>query len=542
MKRYWLLIAAALVVEYLLFSVLFDAIELLPGGFDGIGAVAPLPIIAAVALFILGASANASPLAPVVAASYASPAVGSLDSSIVIAGPGRARVPLLVVGHLLAYAAFLGVAWRLRQSVTASGTASTPLYLLWSALGVLSLGALAALVLPRDGLLALVRRTAGPVLMGLLVGGAAWYAGQTSNALWEPLSPWTLRPVVALVGAFTSDLVFIPERLEVGTSRFSVTVAAICSGYEGMGLVAVLVGAFVYSFRRTLRLPHALLLPVFAVALAYCANILRIAALIFIGDAGAPEVAIGGFHSKAGWVLFCVIALGTTWLGRRAAFFQRERQETFETENPTAAYVVPLLALVAAALVTGLASDGRSVDGLEPVRLAAAGLALWVYRDLLREAVRGAWSWVGPAAGAATFVLWMALVANDVNSNLAVDQELSALPKWQVAMWMTTRIIGSVLIVPIVEELAFRGFLLRRVVSADFTAVSYRQVSVAAVLVSSVAFGALHQQWVAGALAGVLYAGAAWVRGRLADAVVAHMVTNALIAVVAMGWARWSLW
>ena len=60
---------------------------------------------------------------------------------------------------------------------------------------------------------------------------------------------------------------------------------------------------------------------------------------------------------------------------------------------------------------------------------------------------------------------------------------------------------------------------------------------------SSLAFGALHPGAVAaGCLAGVAYALAQQLRGRTADAIVAHAVTNALIALdVLLGGAYW-LW
>ena len=95
---------------------------------------------------------------------------------------------------------------------------------------------------------------------------------------------------------------------------------------------------------------------------------------------------------------------------------------------------------------------------------------------------------------------------------------------------------------PVVEELAFRGFLLRRLVSVNFTAVSYRHLTPLAVVVSSLAFGALHERWLAGAVAGVVYAGVAWRTGSLRDAVIAHAVTNALLAVVVLATGRYSLW
>ncbi len=84
---------------------------------------------------------------------------------------------------------------------------------------------------------------------------------------------------------------------------------------------------------------------------------------------------------------------------------------------------------------------------------------------------------------------------------------------------------------------------MRRIISADFESVSLRTFRVAAVLVSSAAFGLLHgDRWLAGTLAGVLYAIAVVRRGRIGDAVVAHATTNGLLALWVLAGGNWRLW
>ena len=92
------------------------------------------------------------------------------------------------------------------------------------------------------------------------------------------------------------------------------------------------------------------------------------------------------------------------------------------------------------------------------------------------------------------------------------------------------------------EELAFRGFLLRRVIASDFTKVPYDRWHWPAVLISSLAFAAVDQQWIGGFVAGLLYAYAQKRRGLLSDAITAHAVTNALIAIQVLFAGHWSLW
>src|SRR6185312_16900527 len=91
--------------------------------------------------------------------------------------------------------------------------------------------------------------------------------------------------------------------------------------------------------------------------------------------------------------------------------------------------------------------------------------------------------------------------------------------------------IGASIAVPIAEELAFRGYLLRRLIAADFSEVDKRRLSPSAAIGSSLAFGALHPgAMLAACLAGMAYAYAQHVRGRTGDAIVAHAVTNTCIA------------
>jgi exosortase E/protease (VPEID-CTERM system) len=315
-----------------------------------------------------------------------------------------------------------------------------------------------------------------------------------------------------------------------------------------MGLLTVLVGAYVWTFRGTLRFPRALVLPLMALASGFLANVVRIAALIALGTFGDVDVALRGFHSKAGWLLFCAIALGTTALARRSRFFLRPGRFVEARENPTALYLAPLLTLLVTALITGLAGDG-SLDRSEIIRLITAGVALFLVRDTLRSEWRSggaisrrATPFAGVVAGVVVFAIWMALDRPDPARAADVKAQLDAAPSSFAVPWLLARVVGSIAVAPLVEELAFRGFLLRRLVDADFTAVAYRAVTPLAVIVSALAFGVLHERFVAGAVAGLIYGALVQRTGRLADAVIAHVVTNALIAVVAVAAGRLDLW
>jgi membrane protease YdiL (CAAX protease family) len=57
-----------------------------------------------------------------------------------------------------------------------------------------------------------------------------------------------------------------------------------------------------------------------------------------------------------------------------------------------------------------------------------------------------------------------------------------------------------------------------------------------------VLFGAMHSRLIAGTLTGALYLLCYRRRGELADAILAHAITNALIAAYVLTTGTWALW
>ena len=96
---------------------------------------------------------------------------------------------------------------------------------------------------------------------------------------------------------------------------------------------------------------------------------------------------------------------------------------------------------------------------------------------------------------------------------------------------------------PNARDSAFRGYLMRKLIADDFESVRPGQFTWVSFLISSVLFGVLHGQWLAGTLAGMIFPAASlYRRGLLSDAVVAHSVTNAVRSVYVLTTHDWSLW
>lgn len=454
------------------------------------------------------------------------------------------------LGYFAAHLAAFGVLVALTAAVWEGPAGESP-QAAWWLLGwlltvVATFAFLLAVVLPAERWALLARRSAGVLAVAVVVGATGCGAGWLTSGLWTPLAAATLWLVRLMLGLGFRDVVCNPDEHVVGTSRFVVEVAPSCSGFEGIGLIWVFLLAYLWIFRRELRFPRAFWLLPIGTMVMWLANAARIALLIVIGTTISPTVALGGFHSQAGWLAFNAVALGLVGLTRRAGLFATASDEdapTLAQANPTAAYLGPLMALMGAMMITTAMSAGGGFDGLYPVRVLAVAVALWLGR---RGRVEGlwSWSWAGAGIGVVVFAIWMGLesFARPTGAPSELADGLNRLSPGLAAVWLVFRVIGSVVTVPIAEELAFRGYLTRRLMAADFTTVTPGSFSWTSFLGSSFLFGLLHGRLLAGAIAGLLFALAYYRRGRLGDAVLAHAVTNGLIAAYVLATGSWSLW
>jgi CAAX prenyl protease-like protein len=210
--------------------------------------------------------------------------------------------------------------------------------------------------------------------------------------------------------------------------------------------------------------------------------------------------------------------------------------ESARPSNPTAAFLVPFLAILAAGMLAQATSGG--FEWAYPMRIVAALVALAV----LRRGYAGVdWSisWAGPVAGIVVFALW--IVADRGSSPMPAA--LAAAPGGVRNFWIAMRVFGACVTVPVAEELAFRGYAMRRLVAVDFETVPLSGVTWVAVAVSSILFGAIHgPRWPAGIAAGLIFAYAARRRGKLGDAVAAHAVANGLLACFVLYRGAWQYW
>ena len=113
---------------------------------------------------------------------------------------------------------------------------------------------------------------------------------------------------------------------------------------------------------------------------------------------------------------------------------------------------------------------------------------------------------------------------------------------WQIA-FLVPRFIVLAIVVPIIEELFLRGWLVRFVHDPDWELVSLKGLSWAAILAPTVYGVATHPGEALAAIAWFSLVTWLMVRtGNVWDCVVAHAVTNLLLGIYVIAFAQWQLW
>lgn len=414
-----------------------------------------------------------------------------------------------------------------------------PAFALWSlGMGLLLVGLLGWLA-PWRLWRQFLKAGGGALVLVVAAGAAAPALAVKLQPVWqlETIADLTFRAVAWLVDASGYVVHSDPVQKFIGTDDFMISVAPVCSGIEGIALVTIFVSLYLWLFRAELRFPHALLLYPLGILASATLNVVRIAVLLIIGIEGRPELAVGGFHSHAGWVMFTAVALGIIAVARRIGWLHRAPTAILAAaphpplpplrRDPMAARILPFAVFMLTAVVAPAISQNPAM--FYPIRvllLAAAVALVWpVIRDLPRRVAPLSW-----VAGAAVGVMWIAIPVTPITG----PPPYGSLAGGTLALWFLFRGIGTVLLVPLAEELFFRDYLESRIrgAAADQPAPLWRVVLAAAI--SAGLFAALHDRWIEALIAGLVFSLVARRTGRISDAIAAHAIANLIVFVVAV--------
>jgi exosortase E/protease (VPEID-CTERM system) len=455
-----------------------------------------------------------------------------------------------------------------------------------SAIYLLKIPCLALACIPLCNWIRMFRATSPLWLYACLAGAAAWFLVQPSQNLWaavgtdagRTIQTATFNSARVVLQHVLPDLVTDAANFTVKTPGYSIEIAPSCSGMEGLGLILAFTSIWLWYLRKECRFPQALLLIPIGLVCIWGLNVVRLCILFLLGDWGYSEISEVGFHSQFGWIAFTAVALifsvvtqKLSWVRRtsrsvtstRSGEMQSAWLETADSvslqqiedggESPAIrAYLLPFLAILAAAFISRAVSG--NFEWAYPLRFIAAALVLKYFWPDLKK-LNWRFGLAGPAVGVAVFLVWMipswieslGWVHSQAISPLGAA--LAGLSPGARFTWIGFRVAAAVITVPIAEELAFRGYLARRLISREFESVSFSILTGFSICLSSVVFGMEHMKNLAdwphlalGTIAGLAFAAALRWRGRMGDAVAAHAVSNLLLAVWVLGFGDWTLW
>jgi CAAX prenyl protease-like protein len=185
-----------------------------------------------------------------------------------------------------------------------------------------------------------------------------------------------------------------------------------------------------------------------------------------------------------------------------------------------------------------------------PARFLAILLTLGlVSRPVLR--FRAAFPLASIGIGIAVFLIWIGpdylwgyrhhwLFDNSI-TGAAASSIAPALRR--NVIFVVLRVASSVALVPVLEELFWRGWLMRWLIDKDFLKVPLGTYARTAFWITAVLFATEHgPYWEVGLAAGIVYNW--WIvhTRNLADCMLAHAVTNGLLSVYVLTAGQWQYW
>jgi len=232
--------------------------------------------------------------------------------------------------------------------------------------------------------------------------------------------------------------------------------------------------------------------------------------------------------------------------------------KTSMLKNPTFTRVSPFVAFMAfIAIEEGLrALLQRQIIHFDEVLLywlyipkaVLVALMLWLFRKSYMEV-----SWkdfldsrktaLSVLSGLLIFILWINMdwTIGSQHSPVGFNPEIFPTEniKW---LMIAVRMTGAVIIVPIMEELFWRSFLLRYLINSDFTTVKIGRLSLFSFIAVTVLFGLEHHYIFAGMMAGVIFNYIYYATRSIAHCILSHAVANLGLACYVLATGYWRFW
>lgn len=185
---------------------------------------------------------------------------------------------------------------------------------------------------------------------------------------------------------------------------------------------------------------------------------------------------------------------------------------------------------------------------LYPVKAGSVALVLFLFRKqykeiISREFIRPATACAALAVGFGVFAIWISMdfPSATMGALRGYDPNLCRGEGIRIFL-IASRLAGAALVVPFMEELFWRSFLIRYIISHDFTKVPIGRFTWPSFLITAVLFGLEHNLFLAGIVAGILYNLLLYHSRSLSACILAHGVTNLALGVYVLQTGKLYFW
>lgn len=224
-------------------------------------------------------------------------------------------------------------------------------------------------------------------------------------------------------------------------------------------------------------------------------------------------------------------------------------------ERPQLPFILPLV--VFGAFLFAESSLPQAKWLLYPLKAVATGLCLWWFRQQYKN-LCWRWGWLSIVVGVVVAVQWIGMeeffkaywhypglpmIGGSAWDGEGVFYPFEAFGTDRAALltWLTFRIAGAVIVVPIMEELFWRGFLLRIFVGRYFERVELGEFTWASCLLVAGLFALAHPWYISAFVCALIYNWLLYKTKSIGACVVAHAITNLLLWVYILTTGSWWL-
>jgi CAAX prenyl protease-like protein len=171
--------------------------------------------------------------------------------------------------------------------------------------------------------------------------------------------------------------------------------------------------------------------------------------------------------------------------------------------------------------------------------VAASLIYFW---NVYKKEIRFSFSWLAVISGLFVFFIWV------LPEGLYPQIGHSEFNPYEYAndagafFLIAFRLIGAVLVVPLMEELFWRSFVLRYAIRSDFKSVPLGHFTWFSFILTSFLFGFEHHRWLVGIVAGMVYACILYRTKNLFVPILSHAITNFLLSLYVLSTHQWSFW